>query len=140
MGSCEISKSNGDFGGWRGRFVIFTTVGGGIVNVDIIKVRIVKIMSSSTFLNEPLNLMSMVDLSLFDTCTCGFLFLHKLYALVNVLKNDEEIYLLVLSLKRLDISFKVTLFASLTIEDIGDTSPSTLTKWLLILHCTKQDI
>ena len=54
--------------------------------------------------------------------------------------NDQGTHLLVLGLKRLDVSLEATLLASLTIEDTADISPTALAERLLIFHCIKQDL
>lgn len=76
--------SDGNFGGWRGRFLV-AAIGGGIVDVNIIrgvaiaiKIRVIKITSTGMFLDELLDLMSMANLGLLDTFACGLLLLNEL--------------------------------------------------------------
>ena len=85
MGACAISTSNCNFKRWWWWFVVFTAIGGKIVDVDVIvsiaipiKIRVIEIMGTGTFLNELLDLMSMVNLCFFDPFTGRLLLLNEL--------------------------------------------------------------
>ena len=77
--------SNGDFGGRWWRFVVFTAIGGEIVDVNVIvsiavpiKIRVVEIAGTGTFLDESLDLVSPANLCFFDPFTSRLLLLNKL--------------------------------------------------------------
>ena len=76
--------SNFNLKRWWWWFVVITAISGEIVNVDVIisiavpiKIRVIEIMSTGTFLNESLDLMSSVNLCFFDPFT-GKLLLNEL--------------------------------------------------------------